>query len=56
MKVKIGNTIYDGSKEPIMLILSEEDKYNISHMRLQDTKYLSYPENMSEEKAKEFMQ
>ena len=26
MKVKIGNTIYDSSEEPIMLILSNKDK------------------------------
>jgi len=30
MKVKIGNTIYDSEKEPIMLIMSEEDKTNIA--------------------------
>ena len=56
MKVKIGNKIYDSSEEPIMIILSDDDKFNISHMRKEDTKYLSYPDKMSIEKAKKFME
>jgi len=26
MKVKVGDKIYDGKKEPVMVILDEEDK------------------------------
>lgn len=44
MKVKLGNAIFDSELEPIMLILSEEDKYNISHMAPEATKYCSYPD------------
>ena len=43
MKVKIGDTIYDSSKEPIMLILSNKDKENISNMHEDATKFISFP-------------
>lgn len=29
MKVKVGNKIYDGEIEPVMVILTEQDKLNI---------------------------
>jgi hypothetical protein len=38
-----------------MLILSEKDKWNIAHMRKEDTKYLVYPNLMTMEEAKKFM-
>lgn len=56
MKVKVGNKIYDGNEEPVMVILSEDDKYNIENMLQDCTKYLSYPENMTEEEALKFME
>lgn len=43
MKVKVGNKIYDGENEPIMVILSQDDKYNITNMHPDATKYCSYP-------------
>jgi hypothetical protein len=55
MKVKIGNKIYDGNDEPIMVILGDDDKYNIENMPADCHKYLSYPENMSVEEAESFM-
>ena len=45
MKVKIGNVIYDSTEEPIMLILSQEDKSNIANMAPDATKYCSFPDN-----------
>jgi len=45
MKAKIGDKIYDSEKEPIMIILSDSDKKNITNMDPEATKYLSYPEN-----------
>ena len=44
MKVKIADKIYDSENEPIMIILSDADKKNISNMCPECTKYLSYPE------------
>jgi hypothetical protein len=55
MKVKIGNTTYDSSDEPIMLIMNEQDKFNISHMHPDATKYCSYPEEINKETIYEFM-
>ena len=55
MRVKVGDKIYNGDEEPVMVILSDRDKYNISHMSPEATKYLSYPEQMSEKEALEFM-
>lgn len=55
MKVKIGNTMYDSDREPIMLLLSNRDKYNIAHMHPEHYIYCSYPENMDEEQVKEWM-
>jgi len=43
MKVKIGNKIYDSRKQPIMLILTEEEKDFIASMRKGETKFCSYP-------------
>lgn len=55
MKVKVGNTIYDSDKEPIMLILSEMDRAQIANMHPEHTIYCSYPEKMDEKEVKEWM-
>lgn len=55
MKVKIGNTIYDSNEEPIMLILSESDKENITWMSTDATKYCSFPNDYNLDDIKEFM-
>jgi len=44
MKVKIGNKIYDSSKQPIMLILDDEEKMLIGSMQKSDKKFCSYPQ------------
>jgi len=55
MKVKIGDKIYDASEEPIMLILTQEDRKNIENMNSDATKYCAFPDNTSLEFVKEFM-
>jgi hypothetical protein len=47
MKVKIGNKIYDSNDEPIMLIMSNDEKELINKMEDQGTlsKFCSYPDN-----------
>ena len=55
MLVKIGNVTFDSMKRPIMLILSMEDKNNISNMAPDATKFLSYPSDMKQEEAEKFM-
>lgn len=44
MKVKIGDKIYDSNQEPIMIIMDEQDKQNISNMDFRSTKYCSFPD------------
>jgi len=55
MKVKVGNKVYDGNNEPVMVILTPEDKFNISHMEEHATKYCSYPEGTPHQKIIEWM-
>lgn len=43
MKVKIGDKIYDGEKEPVMVILSQDEREQIANMRPETTKYCIYP-------------
>ena len=44
MKVKIRNNIYDGEKEPVMVILSHQDKENIKNMAPDAFRYCAYPD------------
>ncbi len=55
MKVKIGNKIYDSDEEPIMVILDDYNKHDISHMAEDDKKYCVFPTDLSEDQAREFM-
>lgn len=43
MKVKVRNKIYDGSKEPVMVILSKGEREQIRNMPPDNTKYCVYP-------------
>ena len=61
MKVKVGDTIYDadngdGTCNPIMLILSDRDKLNISNMDPSCSKYAMFPDTWTEEQSNEFME
>lgn len=56
MKVKVRNSVYDGFKEPIMVILTEQDKKNINKMLPSCTKYCQFPDHFNENEIKEFMQ
>lgn len=43
MKVKVGNKVYDGEKEPVMVILSKGEKEQIADMHPDATKYCACP-------------
>ena len=45
VKVASHTTIYDSSEEPIMLILSNKDKGNISNMHKDANKFISFPDD-----------
>ena len=55
MKVKIRDKIYDASEEPIMLILTQEDRKNIENMAPDATKYCAFPDSTSLEFVNKFM-
>jgi len=55
MKVKIGDTIYNSSEQPVMIILTEKDKQNIAMMANTAKKYCSFPESWNIEEIERFM-
>ena len=56
MKVKIGDKIYDGENEPVMVILTDEDKKNIAGMASAHDRYCVFPDGlMGEEELVNFM-
>jgi len=55
MRVKIGNKIYDSNDQPIMLILSPEEKALIRDMHPQATKFCSAPDGLPAEVISMFM-
>jgi len=55
MKIKIGNKIYDGEKEPVMVILTKQDKINIQNMLPHCTKYSMYPDTFSIDEIKKWI-
>ncbi len=55
MKVKIGSATYDSNETPIMLILDDIDKQNISNMHLDKYKFVSFPEGMDIFKVRKWM-
>ena len=54
MKVKIGDKIYDANEQPIMIILTEEDKKNIGMMVDQATKYICFPDSCTTDEIDKF--
>ena len=52
MKVKIGDKIYDPNDVPICIILTDQDKENISNMHPDKMKYISFPEGTDPEEIK----
>ena len=55
MKVKIGNKIYDPNREPIMLILDDQDKKNIGEMLPECAKYCAFPDSSDPLEIAEWM-
>lgn len=55
MKVKVGDKIYDGEKEPVMVILTKQDKENIKNMHPANFRYCMYPDTWTEKEIKKWM-
>jgi len=56
MLVKIGNKIYNPNDEPIMVILSPQDRINIQCMPANGTRYAAFPKEVTREEAEKFME
>jgi len=56
MKVKIRDITYDSNLEPILLILSDEDKFNITHMEPKAYYYCSYPSGTDPDAIRKWME
>jgi len=42
MKVKVGDRVYSSERQPIMVILTEQDKINIANMVPEATRYAEF--------------
>ena len=51
MKVVVKDKIYDSAKEPVVLILSDEDKANIKDMHRSCVRYAKAPPGLDDELA-----
>jgi len=56
MRVKVGEEVYDGVNLPIMVILTEEDRFNISRMPKKAARYAQYPDTWTEEDIEGWME
>ena len=55
MKIKVGSKIYDGADQPIMVILTDQDKENIKNMLSECTKYCMFPDTYSSDEIEKWM-
>jgi len=56
MKVKVGDTVYDGKCVPIMVILTDEDKRNIGNMLPECNRYVEFPEGSPPDDIDQWME
>ncbi len=55
MRIKIGDEIYDGADEMIMVILEDKDKHNLANMPPEATRYCCGPKSATAEEMQAFM-
>jgi hypothetical protein len=55
MKVKVRARVYDANEQPIMLILTDEDKVLIAAMAPEAHRYCAYPKGADPERIQEWM-
>lgn len=56
MKVKIGDVVYDSKVQPIIIILEDYNKEDISNMEDGDYVYCEFPDSFDEQEIKELME
>ena len=56
MRIKASNCIADANTQPVMVILSDQDKKNIANMHSKCTKYACFPDKWgTEQEMSEWM-
>lgn len=55
MRVKVGDKVYDGKDEPVMVILTPLDKRNIEDMEPSADRYCCAPDSMDTDEIKRWM-
>lgn len=55
MKVIIEGKTYDPNKTPIILVLDEQDKVNISNMPKEAKKFACYPKGLDKKEIEKLM-
>jgi hypothetical protein len=55
MKIKVGDTVYDGELVPVMVILSDDDKRNIAGMLPGCAKYAAFPNGSPQAEIERWM-
>ena len=56
MIVKIGDNVVDSKDQPVMVILSDEDKRNIANMDPGANKYISYPDDLDPDEVQKWIE
>jgi hypothetical protein len=55
MIIKVEDSFYHATDQPVMVILTPQDKANIANMPANATKYCAFPDRMSREQIEEWM-
>lgn len=55
MKVVVGEVLYESTDEPILLVLTPEEKELIKTMPEDHKRFCVYPENMEEKEVNEWL-
>lgn len=56
MRVKVGNNWYDGTEQPVMVELTEQDRKNIANMAKGCDLYCEHPDDIPDEEIRKFME
>jgi len=55
MRVKVGDKVYDGAEQPVMVILTDQDKENIANMLPHCTRYCMFPDKSDKKEIDKWM-
>ena len=53
MKVKIGDKFYDAEEQPVMIIMTPDDKFSLAYKASEATMYAVFPDNWGTQQEQE---